>query len=159
METRDTANELSKRLAINLEAPVAGVMDRVLTSVKPYREFIVLIATLAGAGIGLHDYFITRLEVRVLNCRSLAQIQALESRMEMESLRPQVARALVMQPPPLTKAPLQSLTPQEQAAVEDYIQGQGIINRNHSASNAIDEARARLKPGKCEALVKENKDT
>ena len=77
MDTDMATEDLSRELPAKPSLPVVNLFARVLETIKPYRESIVLIVTLGVAAVGLNDYFITRLDVRILNCRSLAQLREL----------------------------------------------------------------------------------
>lgn len=145
--------------------PVASLLARMLEAIKPYRESVVLIGSIGAAigsiGVatfGLHDYFITRTEVRVLNCRSLAQLQELEGRLELEAGKDLVLSARATALPAFTKEPLKSLTSEQKDQMGEYIKAQTIIKRYEKFEAAVEEARLRLKPGQCEDFVRVNKD-
>ncbi|MBT9596392.1 MAG: hypothetical protein IV094_10445 [Vitreoscilla sp.] len=57
-----------------------------LARLKPFREVVLLVPTLAAGGLALHDYFATRTEVSILSCRSDADIAALDCKLEMDRL-------------------------------------------------------------------------
>jgi hypothetical protein len=126
-----------------------------------YKEIIGATIVIGGTAFGVLDYFATKREVRLLECRQTAQITSMQSEQKVRELTAAYLAAKLQaldlhdQENQKVERPIADLRRIQMAAIAKEKEADDLAKERDAETAAQREQHEYLKPGKCEKAIDE----